>query len=224
MIAVPNVNCVWEKCKVKISLLNKHLIHGFKTLRRNFVRVTSTRDNPILMNEKPAKTQATYVSYFIYTYSYYRRRYITVSVSNTLQRACGFACVFTLFRSHFIYIFIYCSQFAALSWAGRSLVISLAQRVSLYSFRNACSVLPSWIVSCVYMMIHVEKLPATTSGQLNTWERQRKNDFVIARKWIKTVNNEANFVYHAHVSALLIWKKKPKWKVFDLQHLLHEPW
>lgn len=117
MIAVPNVNCVWEKCKVKNSLLNKHLIHGFKTLRRIFVRDTSTRDNPILMNEKPAKTQATYVSHFIYTYSYYRRRYITVSVSNTIQRACGFACVFTLFRSLFMYIFIALHSMRSLSGA-----------------------------------------------------------------------------------------------------------
>lgn len=53
-------------------MLNKRWhTHGFQnSLRQYYVRDTSTRDNPILTNEKPAKTQATYVCDFFN--SFYR--------------------------------------------------------------------------------------------------------------------------------------------------------
>lgn len=71
------------KCKVKTnSLLNKHLIHGFKTLRRFLYVILQRETIPFWWTKnQPKRKQLT--SHILYTYRIYWRRYINVSVSNT---------------------------------------------------------------------------------------------------------------------------------------------
>lgn len=103
------------------------------------------------MNEKPAKTQATYVSHFIYTYSYYRRRYITVSVS-TYYTASVWICVrfHSLSFSFYVYIFIALHSMRSLSGAlfGH---LSRATRFSVFIQKRLQCITVINCVMCVYV-------------------------------------------------------------------------